>query len=69
MNDQQKLQKLYQKLQNFLCMQIWITFLLYIACGEVQGEFVSDRQSWDSKESLPRRAATLSVKSYNKKEF
>ena len=26
----------------FLCMQIWITFLLYIACGEVQGKFVSE---------------------------
>ena len=23
-------------------MQIWITFLLYIACGEVQGKFVSE---------------------------
>ena len=26
----------------FLCMQIWITFLFYIACGEVQGKFVSE---------------------------
>ena len=52
-NDQHTITKLYQKLKHFFSVCKSELFLKY----------------WDSRESLARRAATLSVDDYNEKEF